>query len=474
MDLIQAHNTATSSEELDKQDDLIENDKAFTVNDIQALMDNQLLHKSQLDQNLENNKLEQQQHLILVTQNGDKIILIQNPTVNDNQLHIQNNLNATNSNDHLPSHTNRIIEPVLSNDNQENNFNSNLNSTINSNKLINHPESDSNLNNQTSNEHVVEGKEDDDESRPVEEVNRIQMQHKIRQQSLMLHFERLKEKFKLNNRQEVDDSEQQASSSLNEDDHFWEFSADEPNKYEMQRSNYKPKTNVKRKSVPIEQFYCEAKWYPSFCNNLEKAHNHLKRRSENIDQLSKYFPTASYTFDSRCTELRNLLNKLELNLERFQNVMGRDLHFIEEKLKTFFQDYHLEQFESEIEEQDRKDLEQNSDIHNNYYHNSINHNNQSSLGLKNKMVQSLSKMELITPSSISITPTDREIDEIDPVPEIRDIQNDISLEEMGSKWYSNNINLNKSFQPVFINIRTKKSTRKSDNEFKSNKHLKKS
>lgn len=452
--------------------------KVFTVNDIQTLIDNQLLHKSQLDQNLENNKLEQR--LILVTdQNGDKIILIQSPTVGaDSQpLRLNSSLGGESSLNSLSltaatssatmvqaSAVANIVDTSAIADKQLALYDSESDTEF----LLSNP-AISNLN-------------EDEENEKDEEISRIQLQHKHRQQSLMLQLERLREK----HRQTRTENEEDAEAEQPSDDSFWEFNIDEINEYEQQKSNHKPnRQHVKKKSVPLEKFYCEAKWYPSFCNNLEKAHNYVRRRSENVEQLSKYFPNASYAFESRCAELKKHLKKLELNLERFQNVLGKDLNFVENKLKNFFQDYHLEQFSAVIEDEDRKDLEESLD--NQFFSNIVNsnsnqptaspskasfasssqlnhhHNCSSVASTSNSHRNSLrnssfipSKIELITPMSISITPAEQQHDEIDPVPEIRDVRCDASLEEMGN-WYSNNVNLSKpSSYASNVSIKTKK------------------
>ena len=468
-------NQLTDDQSAEENDD--GGSKVFTVNDIQTLMDNQLLHKSQLDQNLENNKLEQQ-HLILVTQNGDKIILIQNPSVADNQSVQLNTAPA------IQPPTTTVRRP------EENTNVTNLNRTesINDKQLV--PLSTASVDN----EPMADNETNDEAEDKVEELTRIQLQHRTRQQSLMLQLERLKEKHNKNSR--TDDDEPNASTT--EEDNFWEF--DETNEYEKQKSSHKSsKQNAKKKSIPIEKFYCEAKWYISTCNNLEKAHNYVRRRSENVEQLSKYFPTASYAFESRCAELRKHLKKLELNLERFQNVLGKDLHFVENKLKNFFQDYHLEQFQAEIEEEDMKDLDPCCSENHHLYSNHLGSNcssftNQCDTHLHQPVISNCknstnsfsklftsSKMELITPSSISITPTNEYSDEIEPVPEIRDVNCDVSLEEMGKWYYSNNSTLNKSYPPsVSINIKTKKtynrksSNRDNDTDSKATKHQKRS
>lgn len=455
----------TDSNQLNQED----SNKVFTVNDIQTLMNNQSLHKSQLDQNLDQtNKLDQQQYLILVKQNGDKIILIQNPSVADNQLQI-NSTSSSNLNVDPIEEINHTIDTVISNQDKELSLNSSQAETDEF-LLSNNQE---NL--------------DDNEIDP--ELSRIQLQHKQRQKSLMLQLERLKEKHR--QKEFADNNEEEKST----EDDTWEFNIDETNEYEKQRSNHKTKQYAKKKSIPIEKFCCEAKWFPSFCNDLEKAHNYVKRRSENVEQLSKYFPIASYAFESRCAELKKHLKKLELNLERFQNVLGKDLHFVENKLKNFFQDYHLEQFSAVIEDEDEKDLKQSLDNHlmfNNSYGSSNLSNNRSMISNNQNKSQHLlnsnshknnsknssvfassSKLELITPMSISITPTEQQQDEIDPVLEIRDVRCDASLEELG-KYYSNNVNLKKSTTTP-VSIRTKRVNRKSKDESDfRNKHQKKS
>lgn len=454
----------TESEENDES-------KVFTVDDIQTLMNNQLLHKSQLDQNLENNKLEQQ-HLILLTQNGDKIILIQNPTVaaDSQPIRLNSSLGGESSLNSLglaATSSAMVVEASANNVDAADKHLTMYDSESDTEFLLSNPISAS-LN-------------EDEEAEKDEEISRIQLQHKHRQQSLMLQLERLREKHRQNHRAE---NEEEADGDQPSDDSFWEFNIDEINEYEQQKSNHKSnKPHVKKKSVPLEKFYCEAKWYPSFCNNLEKAHNYVRRRSENIEQLSKYFPSSSSEFESRCSELKKHLKKLELNLERFQNVLGKDLNFVESKLKNFFQDYHLEQFSAGIEDEDRKDLEESLD--NQFFNKLVNSNSHQSTGSPRKssfaspsQLNHLhhncsasanshrnsfrnssfipSKIELITPMSISITPTEQQHDEIDPVPEIRDVRCDASLEEMGN-WYSNNVNLSKP--PSFasnVSIKTKK------------------
>ena len=295
--------------------------KVFTVNDIQTLMNNQL-HKSQLDrQNLEKNKLEQQQHLILVTQNGDKIILIQNPSVTDNQAAAASVQLANNNTNHhhqlnntidTSSNDKQLIDKELDNQEELNNSSTNDDDFLIQQQTMHHQQQQQQIN-----EDINLIKERDELKEKEDNFNRIQMQHKQRQQSLMLQLERLKEKHRharLDNEDEEEEDLQTTATTTVEDDNFWEFNVDETNEYEKQRSNHKSlasstKQYAKKKSIPIEKFYCEAKWWPLFCNNLEKAHNYVRRRSENIEQLSKYFPTASYAFESKCTELKKAPKK---------------------------------------------------------------------------------------------------------------------------------------------------------------------
>ena len=85
-------------------------------------------------------------------------------------------------------------------------------------------------------------------------------------------------------------------------------------------------------------------------------------------------------------------------------------------------------------------------------------------------------MELITPMSISISVTPAEQhDEIDPVPEIRDVRCDASLEEMDD-WYSNNVNLNKAPFASNVSIKAKKANvrRTKDEHSKPSKQPKRS
>lgn len=469
---------ATSHPIVDNEE---ESNKVVTMNDIQTL-----LNKSQLDQNV---------LLVKCVPAGENFLLIHNSSVAtaDSQAQLNSsNLTVDNSLSAISGSTTVIEASAVGN---------NVNRSTIANKhlydfeedtefLLSNP-SDSNLN-------------DDEENEKDDEISRIQLHHKHRQQSLMLQLERLREKHK----QSRPDNDEDAKTEQPSDDSFWDFNIDEINEYEQQKSNHKSnKPHIKKKSVPLEKFYCEAKWYPSFCNNLEKAHNYVKRRTENIEQLSKYFPIASYAFESRCAELKKHLKKLELNLERFQNVLGKDLNFVENKLKNFFQDYHLEQFSAVIEDEDQKDLEEPLDnqlfkhhIVNNSLNNGqpaaspikssfapsfasssqLNHHNCSSSASNSRSSKSLSfkssKMELITPMSISITPAEQQHDEIDPVPEIRDVRCDASLEELGGDWYSNNVNLSKPPYASNVSIKAKKTNirRTKEEPFKQVKHQKRS
>lgn len=437
--------------------------KVFTVNDIQTLLHNQLMTKNTHDDSMlttadgkvdsQHQQHAQQQHLILVTQNGDRIILIQNP----NASHSMEETVSVTESEPTNSAANELtitevkskhtFERMTAIDNQ-------LPST--SYNRIGNNELDSFLSaNQSQSDEALQEKSTS---------NRIQAQHRKRQALLMNHLTKLRDyhKDKIVNNEVVCAirPNKRALQLCNEEEPFWigNDSNDEKSKVseksKSSRSNYQStsKSNVR---ISFNKINNQIPWYPQLCGQLQRVFAYVRRRSDSVDQLSKYFPSASHSFQGRCQELRKDMRKIELNIERFQNVLGKELSQLTDKLKTFFEDYHLESIASEIEEEERNEserLQQNQISPTTASMCSTSHlscnpafvpcgpSHELSAKLLKAYVNEqraasdsyISKIELITPSSISITTTSHEPDDNDPVPEVRDIDCDAPLELLES------------------------------------------
>jgi hypothetical protein len=420
--------------------------KVFTVNDIQTLLQNQLLTKSGLDEAPlgPDGKPVEQQHLILVTQNGDRIILIQNSAVNVSEEQSPNGANETN-------HPNELTITEVKANKHRNQTDSLEQLENHLSAAINHRSNDSELGS-------FLGVEPPELTADELAVNRVQSQHRQRQSLLLTHLNKLRDdhKDKIVNNEIVSAPKRvkRCQTPLDEDS-FWigddcveKSSASESNRHSTRSSSH----NFSKSTIRIscDKSNNSIPWYPQLCTQLQKVFAYVRRRSESVDQLSKYFPSASHSFQGRCQELRKDMRKIELNIERFQNMLGKELNHMSDKLKTFFEDYHLESIASEIDEEEKIESERLRAI-----------SGQSSSGahlpfgpafvpcgpsheLSAKLLKAyvneqraasdsfISKIELITPSSISITATSSEPDDNDPVPEVRDIDCDAPLELLES------------------------------------------
>ncbi|XP_053214792.1 uncharacterized protein LOC128398011 [Panonychus citri] len=100
-------------------------------------------------------------------------------------------------------------------------------------------------------------------------------------------------------------------------------------------------------------------WLSPLLTNLDRAHRYVKSRAQKTEQWSKLFPSASQSFESRCSELRQDLLRLELNIDRFKNILTKQLDSTEMKMKSFVADFHLESFTQGISDEDEETRESN-------------------------------------------------------------------------------------------------------------------
>lgn len=358
------------------------------------------------------------QHLILVTQNGDKIILIQN------------------SNGTLDEEGNSQVDA------------SNLVGAICEDETRG-------LENTASYQPSVDMDE--------QEELQVQMQHKVRQQMFLMQLEKLREKHKernLNENNTVTSDEQQFSDSNS----WYDLDFVKNDSPGGKSSNRKGEGRRNRTGLN-EKNVINAKWVSHFDNCLEKAFSFVKRRRERLEELGKFFPSASSSFDSRRQRLRDQYLKMELNIERLQNTLIKDLNYFEVDLKTFVSDFHLESLASQIEEDDEKEDQDLSNTISN-----LPSGYQSYLGgVKTTHLpldSSLNNIKLITPSDITITSTvdsEREpsylskqsvssdfTHDLDPVPEIRDVNYDEPFSENEKDHFEYNDVITKEYKKFSI------------------------
>lgn len=433
--------------------------KVFTVNDIQTLLQNQLMSKSSSDETAigVDGKPVEQQHLILVTQNGDRIILIQNSSVGGNDetslpdvpppVEESNELTITEVKSKSSSSPDETVESIANH----------TSPSISNRCRTSETEVSSYLTSNESEVHLSEQRT----------VNLVRSYHRQRRSLLLLHLNKLRDYHKdkiVNNEIVCTTKKNKPSQTPVDDDSFWvgEDYLTEKVTHDLNRRTNR--CSDVRKSSSIVRISCEnintaLPWYPQLCTQLQYVFGYVRRRSDSVDQLAKYFPSASHSFQGRCQELRKGMRKIELNIERFQNMLGKELTQMCDKLKTFFADYHLESIATEIEEEERKENERLAATTTGLSTRSdsnlclTSHSMPFSAAfvpcgpsheLSAKLLKAyvneqraasgsfISKIELITPSSISITATSSEPDDNDPVPEVRDIDCDAPLELLES------------------------------------------
>lgn len=278
--------------------------KGFSASELQAFMNNQIRKQHQqqiMDENQEvhhNRNNQQQQQLVLITANGDKIILIQNP----------NDMGSEDG--EMGAGDYQGVKTEI------------------------------------------------DE----QEELRIQMQHKRRQQMLLMQLDRLREQHKqrlptsvttpavphLQPITLVPYPKSGPEPELN--DETGSFDAEDPanpSGHRLQRSKLKKPLRKREGEFP--------KWFRPINNYLSLASKYVKRREEKIDEVAKLFPSTSASFEKRCQEMKQEFLKIELTIERFQNTVGKDLEEASSKFQSFLRDYHLDSCIGEVEAEDETD-----------------------------------------------------------------------------------------------------------------------
>lgn len=278
--------------------------KGFSASEVQAFMNHQIRKQHQqqiMDENQEvhhNRNHQQQQQLVLITANGDKIILIQNP------------------------------------------------------------------NDMGSEDGEMGGSEFQGVKTEIDEQEelRIQMQHKRRQQMLLMQLTRLREQHKQRLPASVTTPAvphlqpitlipyPKAGVDPELNDETGTFEAEESafsSGHKLPRS--KPKKPLRKREGEFP------KWFRPINNYLSLATKYVKRREEKIDEVAKFFPSTSASFEKRCQEMKQEFLKIELTIERFQNTVGKDLEEASSKFQSFLRDYHLENCIGEVEAEDETD-----------------------------------------------------------------------------------------------------------------------
>lgn len=338
----------------------LEPSKGFTDSEIQAFMNNQIRKQHQLhiqgeqvDKVAQRSHQQPQQHLILVTSNGDKIILIQNPN------------------------------EVEREESEQSDYQPNFDIT-------------------------------------EEEERQILLQHKQRQQMLLVLLDKLREQHM-----------QRLPSTVT--------TPAVPHLQPIKLVPYKPKVETSPTMVEVTETNTASdtngparprtkqskgsrkkaggppKWLKPVSSYLNMAVNYMKRREDKVDEIARMFPSASASFGQKCQNMKQELMNIELTIERFQNTIGNDLEEVSTKFKSFLREFDLENCLDELEAGDEID-EFDSNM---FEVEDVEPKIKSKKGSR-KTIQvsanSSSGMQLITPSNISITSTTSESMVFEPTP----------------------------------------------------------
>lgn len=279
--------------------------RGFSSNEIQAYLNCQIKkqHKQQfIEEQLDmqsDRSHHQQQHLILVTQNGDKIILIQNPADVEGE---EGEVTATEYT--APELTEAEEQAVL------------LGHRVRQQILLDY-------------------------------LDRLRAQHKERLPPCITtpsvpHMQPIKlVPFPATNIEpELSAVDESTSTST-----FADVDESSPNK-----SRPRTKKPLKKREA------CLPKWIKPINNHLECARKFCLRRAEKIDEVSKSFPSASESFESRCSKMKQDFINFEIAINRFQETVSRELEEANNQFKSFLQDYHLESCLGDVEMADEIDL----------------------------------------------------------------------------------------------------------------------
>lgn len=289
------------TEEEPGQEEVPEPSKGFTENEIQAFMNNQIRKQhqqhilgEQFDKVSNRSQQQPQQHLILVTQNGDKIILIQNPNEMDQE--------ESEVSDFQPSF--EITE---------------------------------------------------EEEQQIQQRHKARQQmflfllHKLREQ----HKERLPttvttpavphlQPIKLipyTPRCKVEPPTEATETFI---------TSDTNSSTKLRPKSSKSGASRRRAAGP-------PKWLKPVNSYLNMAVKYMKRREEKVDEIARMFPSASNSFAQKCQNMKQELFNIELIIERFQNTIGDDLEEVSAKFRTFLREFDLENCLDEVEAGDEVD-----------------------------------------------------------------------------------------------------------------------
>ena len=305
-----------SRDQLEMQDDT-ENDtqetgdppaKSFTTNEIQLFIDNQIKRQHQqqiIEEQFQEDSThnhgrsgqQTQQHLILVTQNGDKIILIQNP----NEMESEDGEGS--GMDYIPPEFTEEQEIV----------------------------------NLMRNKH-----------RQQLFMNQLHHLREIHQKKLpsnvttpaVPHMQPIK-------LVPIDSGDDSNAGGDGPEDLFASM---------MGKTSSATKTrNVVKKPFVRKREGEGPKWFRPVNNYLNLAIKYVKRREEKVEEVAKSFPSASSSFEKRCKDMKQDFTKVELAIERFQNTIGKELEDATQKFQSFLRDYHLEGSIGELEAEDEVD-----------------------------------------------------------------------------------------------------------------------
>lgn len=281
--------------------------KGFTANEIQTFHNNQIRrqhHLQTLEDTFETHSSSQRQphHLILVTQNGDKIILIQNPNELDDS-------DADLTGDYqLPEFT-------------------------------------------------------EEQERQLQAIHQYRQMCFVKQLDRLreLHQQRLHPSVTtpaVPHLQPIKLVPFPKSDSFSDDECGTEGGSEVKLTPLPTLTKSRPKQIKKATTTPkgvVKKEIEFPKWFKPIRNYLNLAVKYVRRREEKIEEVVKMFPQASSGFEKRCSDLKQDFLNIECAIERFQNTIGSQLEEATQKFHTLLKDYHLENSLADMEAEDEVD-----------------------------------------------------------------------------------------------------------------------
>ena len=354
MDSASRHLMGRREQVFECEDEIIreesEPSKGFTASEIQAFMNNQIRKQHQqhvLGEQFDkapNRSHQPQQHLILVTQNGDKIILIQNPNEMERE-----------ESEHSDFHPNFDIT--------------------------------------------------DDEEKQIQLKHKARQQmflvmlEKLRQQ----HKERLPANVTTPAVPHLLPIKLVPYPKAKTETPLQITGVDLPDPLPETNSCSKPR--AKSTKVSRKRGSGPPKWLKPVNVYLNMAIKYMKRREDKVDEIAKMFPSASTSFTQKCQNMKQELMNIELIIERFQNTIGNDLEEVSAKFKSFLGEFDLSNCLDEVEAGDEVDeFDSNMFEAEEPAEPKAKHKKVSRKTLVSTDIASAS-LQLITPSNISITST---------------------------------------------------------------------